>query len=68
MQRTSTPKFHGDDPKIWVRQCEDYFSLYDIQEVFKTRFATLNFRGKAALWLEHNSQGVINTGKASPMN
>ena len=46
------PKFHGDDPKIWVRQCEDYFSLYDIQEVFKTRFATLNFRGKAALWLE----------------
>lgn len=30
------PKFHGDDPKIWVRQCEDHFSLYDIQEVFKT--------------------------------
>lgn len=46
------PKFNGDNPKIWKRKCEVYFEVYSVPVTLRTRFATLNFVDKAALWLE----------------
>jgi hypothetical protein len=46
------PKFDGDNLRLWREQCEIYFEIYGISEMMKTRFATLNFVGSAALWLQ----------------
>jgi len=46
------PKFDGVNPRLWREQCEVYFEIYGVSEAMKTRFATLNFIGSAALWLQ----------------
>jgi hypothetical protein len=46
------PKFDGVNPRLWREQCEVYFEIYGVSEAMKTRFATLNFIGPAALWLQ----------------
>lgn len=46
------PKFDGVNPRLWRDQCEKYFEVYSVQQSMKTRFATLNFTGAAALWLQ----------------
>ena len=46
------PKFDGDKPRLWQEQCEIYFEIYGVSKMMKTRFATLNFVGSAALWLQ----------------
>jgi hypothetical protein len=46
------PKFDGVNPRLWREQCEVYFEIYGVSEPMKTRFATLNFVGSGALWLQ----------------
>lgn len=46
------PKFDGVNPRLWCEQREVYFEIYGVSEAMKTRFATLNFIGSAALWLQ----------------
>lgn len=46
------PKFDGELPRWWCEQCEVYFDLYAVPPPLKTRFATLNFTGVAATWLQ----------------
>jgi hypothetical protein len=46
------PKFQGDNPKIWKKKCETYFEVFSVPAHLQTRYATLNFTDKAALWLE----------------
>jgi hypothetical protein len=53
------PKFDGTNPRLWWDQCEVYFEVYAVQEAMKTRFASLNFKGSVATWLqsvEHHGQ------------
>lgn len=45
------PRFDGENPKVWEQECEMYFEIYQVQDSFRTRYAALNFRGTAALWL-----------------
>jgi hypothetical protein len=45
-------KFNGDNPRIWARKCEVYFNVFSVLESLRTRYATLNFSGRVALWLE----------------
>ena len=47
------PKFEGDNPKVRQQDCETYFELYHVQDSLRTRYASLNFRGTAALWLRN---------------
>lgn len=44
------PKFSGVDAKIWIDQCNTYFSLYTIPEGFKVSAATMNFIEPASHW------------------
>lgn len=46
------PKFDGVNPRLWREQCEIYFEIYGVSKFMKTRFATLNFVGSAAIWLQ----------------
>jgi hypothetical protein len=46
------PKFNCDNPKIWAKKCEVYFDVFFVLESLCTRYATLNFTNRAALWLE----------------
>lgn len=45
-------KFDGVNPRLWREQCEFYFDIYGVSDSMKTRFATLNFVGSAAIWLQ----------------
>jgi hypothetical protein len=47
------PKFDGENPKLWQQECETYFELYHILPALQTRYASLNFKGTAALWLRN---------------
>jgi hypothetical protein len=45
------PKFDGSNPRLWRDHCEVYFEVHAVDEMMKTRFASLNFKGSAATWL-----------------
>lgn len=47
------PKFDGENPKLWQQECETYFELYQVLPGLRTRYASLNFKGTAALWLRN---------------
>jgi hypothetical protein len=44
------PKLNGENPKIWAKKCEVYFDVFSIPASLSTRYATLNFTDRAALW------------------
>ena len=46
------PKFDGTKPVVWIDQCNDYFTLYQIPDGFKVTAASMNMIGDAALWLQ----------------
>lgn len=50
LPETPFPKFDGTDPAKWVMRSELYFDLYQIPEVYKTRWAAFHFSGTAIEW------------------
>ncbi|KAJ1275417.1 hypothetical protein BS78_05G134100 [Paspalum vaginatum] len=52
MPKMDFPMFDGDNPRVWKDRCEAYFEVYGISENLKPKFATLNFTGPAATWLQ----------------
>jgi hypothetical protein len=52
LPKLDLPKFQGDNPKIWKKKCETYCEVFSVPAHLQTRYATLNFTDKAALWLE----------------
>jgi hypothetical protein len=52
MPNMDFPKFDGVNPCLWKEQCEIYFEIYDVSDAMKPWFATLNFVGSAAIWLQ----------------
>jgi hypothetical protein len=44
------PKFNGENPKIWAKKCEVYFDVLSVPESLHTRYATLDFIDRVALW------------------
>jgi hypothetical protein len=46
------PKFNSGKPKIWAKNCEAYFDVFSVPESLRTRYATLNFIDRVAMWLE----------------
>ncbi|XP_078182382.1 uncharacterized protein LOC144575983 [Carex rostrata] len=42
--------FDGEDPVDWIEECDQYFELYQIPEVHKTRMATMSLTGDAKAW------------------
>lgn len=46
------PEFNGRDPRIWRRQCEDYFLFYNVPEHLWVTSATMHMRDNAGRWME----------------
>ncbi|XP_066353960.1 uncharacterized protein [Miscanthus floridulus] len=44
------PKFDGDQPKLWLSDCLDYFSLYHVESSSWVRIARLHFVAAAKRW------------------
>lgn len=52
LPKSDFPDFNGNNPKWWKEQCEKYFRMYNVQCEFWVDFATMHFKGNAALWLQ----------------
>jgi hypothetical protein len=48
------PKFDGENPRLWITWCEDYFDLYTVHPAVWIKCATMNFvnSSPAARWLQ----------------
>jgi hypothetical protein len=46
------PRFEGFEPKIWLRKCVDYFTLFHVPEAVWVTSASLNMEGNASRWFE----------------
>jgi hypothetical protein len=51
LPRVDFPVFDGDHAQVWKSRCEKYFRVYDVPVHLWVHFATVNFKGNAALWL-----------------
>jgi hypothetical protein len=52
LPKSDFPKFDGENPKWWKKSAEKYFKLYNIESKLWVDFATMHFKGNAALWLQ----------------
>ena len=48
----SFPVFDGENPQLWKDLCEQYFTVFNIQESYWVQMATLNFSPSTAVWLQ----------------
>lgn len=46
------PTFDGNQPKVWITKCNNYFSIYSIPETLWVQAATMHLEGNAAKWWE----------------
>lgn len=46
------PQFVGDNPKLWISRCCDYFDLYGVESTDWIKIASMHFSDAAARWLQ----------------
>jgi hypothetical protein len=46
------PKFNGDNPRIWIDKCCDYFCIYNIPDCMWATTASLHMDDNLAKWLQ----------------
>lgn len=49
-------RFDGDNPKLWISRCEDYFEMYLVDSSFWVRLALNQLDGPAARWSQSVSK------------
>lgn len=52
MPKMDFPDFYGEDPKVWLDNCRDYFALYKIPEGMWVIAARVHLKEKAARWYQ----------------
>jgi hypothetical protein len=50
--RVELPQFDGSNPKLWQRHCVEYFQRWQTPEAMWVSYASGQFIGAAATWLE----------------
>ncbi|KAJ1699965.1 hypothetical protein LUZ63_008477 [Rhynchospora breviuscula] len=50
LPRVEFPSFDGEDPVNWLMECNYYFEMYQVDEVYKTRLAVLHFTKDLKDW------------------
>ncbi|KAH6808284.1 hypothetical protein C2S51_029392 [Perilla frutescens var. frutescens] len=65
LSKIDFPKFEGFQPRVWILRCNGYFKMMpNIPDEQKIALATINFEGKAALWVQsYNSKHIDITWK-----
>lgn len=46
------PKFNGENPKLWISRCEDYFQMYSLDSSLWIMVSSMHFSDAAARWLQ----------------
>ncbi|WVZ91209.1 hypothetical protein U9M48_037412 [Paspalum notatum var. saurae] len=46
------PQFDGENPKLWISRCENYFDLYAVESEMWIRVAIMHCSGPAARWIQ----------------
>jgi hypothetical protein len=59
LPKLSFPSFDGTNPKLWQKRCEDYFDMYDTEQIVWVKAATMHLSG----WL---CDGFSQLSLASP--
>jgi hypothetical protein len=49
--KLSFPKFDGENPRIWIDKCFDYFKIFNIPECLWTTATSMHMEENAAKWL-----------------
>jgi len=44
--------FYGENPKLWLSRCDDYFDMYFVEPSQWIRVATMRMTGAASRWLQ----------------
>ncbi|WVZ48794.1 LOW QUALITY PROTEIN: hypothetical protein U9M48_000203 [Paspalum notatum var. saurae] len=44
------PSFDGENPKLWLSRCQDYFDLYSVDPIVWVRVAAMHLQGAASRW------------------
>jgi hypothetical protein len=52
------PCFDGSDARVWLDQCESYFTLYIIPDSFRITAASLHLSGKVMHWYQSYKEVV----------
>lgn len=50
--RQPFPRFDGEEPRIWLDKCLDYFTLYRVPEQIWIITASLSMEGNASKWFQ----------------
>jgi hypothetical protein len=50
--RMPFPRFVGEEPRIWIDRCVDYFTLYRVPESVWVVSASLNMEGNVSRWFQ----------------
>jgi hypothetical protein len=61
LPKLSLPKFNGDNPRIWIDKCVDYFRIFNIPECMWTTAASLHMEDNATKWLQMHKIIVVLT-------
>ena len=46
------PQFDGSNPNLWIKHCETFFDVCDVDPHLWVRISTMHLTGSAALWLQ----------------
>lgn len=46
------PRFEGDGVRMWIDNCEAYFTMYNIPDNFRVMSASIHLHGNAAHWYQ----------------
>lgn len=55
--RVELPRFDGAHPRLWQTRCEEYFARWGTARSLWISYASAQFEGAAAKWLESFQQG-----------
>jgi Retrotransposon gag protein len=61
MLRIDFPKYDGGDPIEWKMNCEFYFEIYQVSEVYKIRMAVMHFSEEMNEWYR-----ILDSGNQIP--
>lgn len=50
--------FDGENPKLWITRCEDYFDMYAVEPALWIKVSSMHFTAAAARWLQSVEQNV----------
>ncbi|KAF9623238.1 hypothetical protein IFM89_000727 [Coptis chinensis] len=52
LPRAEFPRFNGEEPRVWVKKCQRFFTVNPIAEDQKVLFDSLYFEGKVETWFQ----------------